>query len=87
MAPVPLTSSVLQRISTQNRWVGCSAFGVAGALASVVALGVVGLLANSMSLEAYAVVKGLWTGTLAAAIVLPATLLGLHLGGKQGASA
>lgn len=87
MAPVPITSSTLQRISTQNRWVGCGAFGVAGALVSVVALGVISLLADSMSLETYAVVKGLWTGTLAAAIVLPAMLLGLHLGAKQAASA
>ena len=87
MAPVPLEGSRLQFLTGRNRWSTCTIFGLAGtALSAVILLGV-GLAATSLSLNEYAMVKGLWAGVLAALIVYPSTVLGLHLGATQVAKA
>lgn len=87
MAPVVLTGGLLGALARKNRWLGCTAFGIAGALASVVVLFGIGAVTSEMSLTTYATVKGLYAGVLAAAIVYPSTVLGLHLGGTQAVTA
>jgi hypothetical protein len=80
MGAVPLNSKLLQSAAAQNRFFTCLAIGVLGTVASAVAVLCVAAATTSLSVTAYAGLKGLWAGFLAAAIVYPATALGLHLG-------
>lgn len=83
MAPVPLEGSRLRSLIGRNRWWTCTVFGVAGLVLSAIVLFGVSIAAASLSLNAYATVKGLWAGVLAALTVYPSTVLGLHLGATQ----
>ncbi len=60
--------------------------GVTGAVASALLAFGVALSVTSMSVLAYAGVKGLWAGLLAAAVVGPAMVIGTLLGASTGAS-
>lgn len=80
MNAVSLDSRLLRATAMKNRWVTCFQAGALGMLASAVLLAGVALVTPALSVEVYAVLKGLWAGALAAAIVAPATALGLHLG-------
>jgi hypothetical protein len=83
MASVELASQTLQALSRRSRWSICLVVGALGAMLSVLPLAILAVATPSLSVAAYAGIKGLWAGILAAAIVAPATLLGLELGARQ----
>jgi hypothetical protein len=83
MASVALASHTLQALSRRSRWSICLVVGALGAMLSVLPLAILAVATPSLSVAAYAGIKGLWAGILAAAIVAPATLLGLELGARQ----
>ena len=87
MAPVPLEDSRLRSLIGRNRWWTCTVFGGAGVVLSAVVLLCVGIVAAPLTLNAYATLKGLWAGVLAALTVYPSTVLGLHLGAIQATEA
>ncbi|MDP6977991.1 MAG: hypothetical protein QF570_05230 [Myxococcota bacterium] len=66
----------LASASARNRWGLCALAGAAGALASLVFALACASLVASLSVPAYAGIKGVWAGVLAAAVVVPATVLG-----------
>ncbi|MEE3329369.1 MAG: hypothetical protein VX246_00750 [Myxococcota bacterium] len=72
--------SWLTPASAWSRWKTCGIAGLLGTVASGVLLGATALTVGSLSVPTYVVMKALYTGVLAAAIVGPATLLGLRLG-------
>lgn len=81
MKPVALRSGgFLDAASKRSRWLTCTGFGVAGTLASAVLLVLLVAVTASISVSVYAAIKGVWGGLLAAAIVAPATALGLQIG-------
>ena len=83
MDSAPLVSRSLKALSRQNRWVASVLIGSIGAGLSALVLVAIAGATDSPSVPAYAGLKGLWAGFLAAAIIGPATLLGLDLGARQ----
>ena len=83
MKPVALSAGgFLDAAAKRSRWLTCGGFGVAGMLASAVVLALLIAATASLSVPAYAAIKGVWAGLLAAAIVAPATAIGLNLGSQ-----
>ncbi len=79
-APVPERWAPLSAASGRNRWALCAMAGGVGAALSVLVLLVCAVLAGSLTVAVYAGIKGVWAGLLAAAIVVPATVVGFARG-------
>ena len=86
MAAAVLTEK-MQNLAGKNRWLSSGVFGVTGGIASAFLLVAVGFVTSEMTLNEYAIFKGLWCGVLAGLIVYPSTVLGLHIGARQAAGA
>jgi hypothetical protein len=88
MKPVALAAGGwLDAASRRGRLANGTAFGVLGTLVSVAPLTLLMATTASLSVPVYAGIKGVWAGLLAAAIVAPATAIGLSLGARQAARA
>lgn len=81
MAPAPqVDTSFVARLDGWGLWSITGTIGVIAMGASGILLGVLALATTSLETPVYVAIKAVWTGLLAAAIVGPATLLGLQLG-------
>jgi hypothetical protein len=81
--PMPGFWEPLRAVSGRSRWGVCTAAGLIGLVLSALAVVVFASLATSLTVPVYASLKGLWAGMLAAAIVGPATVLGLERGAAE----
>ena len=80
--PVPLSAmGMVARIPADNIWLCSGLFGLAGLLLSAIVVGACVLLElPPFDPALYALMKGVWTGVLAALVVPPAILIGLRGG-------
>ena len=84
MAAAVLTEK-MQNLAGKNRWLSSGVLGVTGAIASAFLLVAVGFVTSEMTLNEYAIFKGLWCGVLAGLIVYPSNALGLYIGPRRSA--
>ncbi|MFP6655268.1 MAG: hypothetical protein VCB25_06550 [Myxococcota bacterium] len=79
-APAIAEPGWLLAAATWSRWKTCGVAGLLGTAVSAVLLFIAVLAVGAVSVPTYVVFKALYTGVLAAAIVGPATRIGLHRG-------
>jgi len=77
------TSPILRAASARSRWLTCISIGLVGTFLSALAVLLVAATTASLSVPIYAGVKGVWAGVLAAAVVGPATLIGVGIGAAE----